>query len=288
MSNVKKWMTYLSERSPLPAISFLSAGMAVSSMAFTGEFNWWYLLLGLVINNIIFIQMRLGDELKDFENDKIINPERPLPRGLLHPPEVLRVLKGMLVAMILVGIVIAIAFNSWSAGAAIIATTLFAWLMFKEFYIGQGLAKSPLIYALTHQVIVFPLFGWMGLMLNPELIKNPAFIGWLLANFGASFTFEICRKLNPAAHKLANTYAHHYGRPQTVMYIAIFILYSAFGAKLSGFLSYSLPALVILFLSLLFWIKRPEKYKIPAALSALSSAIILWSPAIMWLLKRWS
>lgn len=279
-------MTYLNERSPLPALTFLSLGIGLSSMAGAGVFDWWLLALVVVMNNFVFIQMRLGDELKDYENDKIINPTRPLPRGLLTADEVYRNLIGLLFVLIAGGLLIGVTF-SWVAGLMYTICPIFAWLMFKEFYIGQSLAKSPLVYALTHQIIVFPLFGWFGVLLNEKFLTNPMFIGWLLANFGASFTFEICRKLNPEAHKLANTYAHHYGRPQTVLYTVIFLLYSVVGALLAGFFWYSLPFLILLLLSLLWWIKKPASYKIPAALSALSSAVILWAPAIMWAVRRW-
>jgi 4-hydroxybenzoate polyprenyltransferase len=283
---MKKWMTYLNERSPLAALSFLSAGIAISTMLGTGQRNWWLALFCVVVNNLIFIQMRLGDELKDYENDKIINPTRPLPRGLLTPAEVLTALKLIFGLLVACGLVVG--YFSIPAGIALVLTPVFAWLMFREFYIGQSLAKSPMLYALSHQVIVFPLFGWFGLLLIPGLYRNPFFLCWLLANFGASFTFEICRKLNPDAHKLANTYAHYYGRPKTVGFTSIFMLYSAVGAYGAGFLWYSLPALVILFLSLVYWMKVPQKYKIPAGLSALSSAIILWAPTVQWLVKKWS
>lgn len=283
---MKKWMTYLNERSPLPALSFLSAGIGLSPMLATNQINWWLFTFCLVINNLIFIQMRLGDELKDYENDKIINPTRPLPRGLLTPGEVLKALKGLFAGLVVTGLIVA--YYSLPAGLALVMTTVFAWLMFKEFYIGQSLSKSPMLYALSHQVIVFPLFGWFALLLKSELLTNTMFLAWLLANFGASFTFEICRKLNPEAHKLANTYAHYYGRPKTVGFISIFMLYSALGAYGAGFLWYSLPPLLLLFGSLIYWMKNPAKYKIPAGLSALSSAVILWAPAIQSFLKGWN
>lgn len=281
-----KWMTYLNERSPLLALTFLSAGIGMSPMLATNEINWWLFLFSIVVNNLIFIQMRLGDELKDFENDKIINPTRPLPRGLLTTDEVLKALKLLFGGLVVTGLVVA--YYSLPAGIALVMTTVFAWLMFKEFYIGQSLAKSPMLYALSHQVIVFPLFGWFGLLLKPELLTNFYFLAWLLANFGCSFTFEICRKLNPEAHQLANTYAHYYGRPKTVGFVIIFILYTAVGAYGAGFLWYSLPVLCLLSLSLFYWVKNPAKYKIPAGLSALSSAVVLWAPAIQSFLKGWN
>lgn len=287
MSQFSKWNTYISERSPMAALTFLSAGIATSSMAYYGEFSTFWFFAGIILSNIIFFQMRLGDELKDFETDKIINPTRPLPRGLLSTQEVFKTLIWVVILMIAVSLIISF-IKSPLGGAALVSTTVFAWLMFKEFYIGQSLAKSPIIYAISHQIIVFPLFGWIALTLDPDLINHKEFLGWLLANFGASFTFEICRKLDPKAHKLAGTYAHHYGRPVTVLFCAIFMSLSAWGACLADFWMASWPALIILLISQIVWIKNPEKYKIPAGLSALSSAIILWSPAVIWLIKRWS
>lgn len=286
MSTLSRFSTYLKERSPLPALSFLSAGICVSSMAFLESFNLHLFVLGLFFNNLLFIQMRLGDELKDFETDKIINPTRPLPRGLFSPQEVIKLLLIFLGVLLLTGLVI-MGVKSSYGGLALIIAAAFSWLMYKEFYMSHELDKSPMLYALTHQVIVFPIFAWPGLTQDQNLIHNKLFLGWLLANFGASFTFEICRKLDPKAHKLAKTYAHHYGPTTTVVLCAVFMAISGIGACIAGFAYGSIPALVLLFISLLLWRSKPEKYKLPAGLSALSSAVILWAPAVIWLINSW-
>lgn len=103
--------------------------------------------------------------------------------------------------------------------------------MFREFYIGKTLNNQPMLYAFSHQLIVFPIHAWVALAMNEKLLHNSYFQGWLLANFGASFTFEICRKLDPSAHKLAQTYAHHYGRKLTVAWTALFISISPMVCK---------------------------------------------------------
>lgn len=256
-------------------------------MAMNETFNVSFFILGLIINNLLFIQMRLGDELKDFETDKIINPTRPLPRGLLTTREILQFLVGFLILLILSGLIIA-SVKSPLGGASLILATAFSWLMFKEFYMAHELDKSPMLYAITHQVIVFPIFAWLGLTFDETLIHNQMFQGWLIANFGASFTFEFCRKLDPKAHKLAKTYAHHYGKNLTVLLCTCFMIISAFGAYWGGFTLYSLPILFILLTGLMVWRQNPEKYKLPAGLSALSSSAILFAPALIWLFKSWS
>ena len=286
MNLFRRFITYLNERSPLPAISFLALGITLSSMAMRDSFDWAHLILGLVINNLLFIQMRLGDELKDYETDKIINPTRPLPRGLLTTKEVHRLLVLFLVVLLATGFII-FSTKSSIGGLSLLIGTALSWLMFKEFYIGHKLEKTPMLYALTHQIIVFPIFAWSGLTSDMSLIHNQLFQGWLLANFGASFTFEICRKLDPNAHQLARTYAHHYGKTLTVILCGVFMTLSGIGAFFAGVAWYSIPALILLFLSLLVWKNHPEKHKWPAGLSALSSAVILWSPAIIWFIKSW-
>ena len=283
---MNRFRTYLKERSPLPALTFLSAGIVLSPMAMDQEFDWPVLLAAIVFNNLLFIQMRLGDELKDFETDKIINPTRPLPRGLYKPQEIFKLLEIFLVVLVVTGLAIG-ALYSLPGGACLVIASVFSWLMFKEFYMSHTLDKSPMLYALTHQVIVFPLFAWPGLTLDSSLYEDNRFLGWLIANFGASFTFEICRKLNPSAHELAKTYAHHYGRLNTIVYCYLFMGISAVGAYFGGFHMASWPALLILAVALGLWQQKPEQYKLSAGLSALSSAVILWSPFVQWLTVLW-
>ena len=280
-------MIYLNERSPLPALTFLSAGVALSSMAYLETFSTFYFLMGIFYINLVMIQMRLGDELKDYEKDKIINPTRPLPRGLITKSEVLLASKLIVLVIVITGLIVAYQFSP-VGGLLLSLSTYFAWLMYKEFYIGENLVKSPILYALTHQVIVFPLFGWIGLTMSSNLVDNKAYLGWLLANFGASFTYEICRKLNPDAHQLCGTYAHHYGPKKTILICAVFMVISAFGAYLANIEQYCLPMIIILGLTLTNWIRKPKTFKLVEAMSVLFSTVILLTPAILWLMKRWN
>jgi hypothetical protein len=109
-------------------------------------------------------------------------------------------------------------------GAFLLAlSTIFGILMYHEFFIGKELNKYPMLYAFSHQIIVFFIYGWTALAINPSLVESKLFLGWLLANFGSSFNFEICRKLNPNSHPLAQTYVQFYGPQKTVFFSLIFI-----------------------------------------------------------------
>lgn len=284
MSTFSKWMTYLKERSPLPALIILSAIGAISSLAFKQNFDLILFLCGIVFNTLIFIQLRLGDEVKDFEKDKIVNPTRPLPRGLLTPGEVLRAMNG-LVAFLLLASGILSYFYHPLGGLFLALSTLFGWLMYHEFFIGESLNKSPILYALTHQVIVFFIYGWIGLSSGADLIQQKVFAGWLLANFGASFTYEICRKLNPNAHAMAQTYAQHYGPTQTVFITTIFITIMGVGSFITGFGLWMILPLLLLEVMLLQWIKKPESYKKIEGFAALCGLIVALAPALMWFIE---
>lgn len=281
-----RFLQYLKERSPLPAISLLSLGTVLSGIAINKSIDYVLIVFAMVVNNLIFIQLRLADEIKDFEKDKIINPTRPLPRGLFTLSEVKNLLYTHVGILIISSIFVGFYWNTTAAFTLFIAI-IFGWLMYKEFYCSHELDKSPMLYALTHQVITFPIFAWPGLAASELLINNTAFIGWLLANFGASFSFEICRKLDPSAHELAKTYAHHYGRTKTCIFTFIFIMISIIGGYIAESLTIILPCLIFLSLGLLVWRKKPTSYKWPAAMSGLSSLIILWYPAISWLIQFW-
>ena len=286
MTSFSKWMTYLKERSPLPALLGLSAIAAISSLAFRSEFNLGLFIAGIIFNTLIFIQLRLGDEVKDFEKDKIVNPTRPLPRGLLSPTQVAKAMNLVVVLLVLASISIAKIYTV-EGGILLGLSTLFGWLMYHEFFVGEKLNKSPIFYALTHQVIVFFIYGWVGSSFDKTLLQEPIFQGWLLANFGASFSYEICRKLNPSAHKLAQTYAQHYGPYKTALISMVFISLMTIGSFMAGFGIWMIAPILTLIFVLLKWVKQPQNFKQVEGMSALCGLIVALAPAIQWLIRSW-
>jgi 4-hydroxybenzoate polyprenyltransferase len=286
MNQMKKWKIYIKERSPLPALMIISAAAAITPLSILKTFDLKVLVASLIFTTLMLIQMRLGDEIKDFEKDKIIHPERPLPRGLLNLDEVTRALYTVFFFTLVVGIILSFSV-SLLGGLSLAATTIFAWLMYKEFFIGHSLSKEPMTYALSHQIIVFPLYAWAGLCYDQTLIHNSIFIGWLIASFGASFTFEIGRKLDPNAHELAGTYAHHYGRPLTVLFMILLIALTTYGCHIAGILNLCLPVLVLVALSLGTFLWKPKLFKIVEGTTVLSSLLIMWAPTFQWIKTMW-
>lgn len=267
-----KWIIYLNERSPVVPLLVISAGLALAGQFFVSQYSWTVTILGSLGILGVLVQLRLGDELKDFHKDKIIHPERPLPRGLLNPAEVESAMKGLIVFLILIAGAGSF-LGHWSAGVLLAFTAIYGWLMYKEFYIGESLGRYPMAYALTHQIIIFPLYGWPAAMLGLEVLLQPVFVFFLIFNFGASMTFEICRKLDPNAHELQKTYLHHYGCGGTVVLTSAFILLSAMAGIYSGYERLLLPFQLLLLLSLSLIFFRPDRFKVIEGLATLSATV---------------
>ncbi len=286
MNALAKWNCYIKERSPLSALIPLASMAAISSFAFIREFKFDFFLLSIFANTLIFIQLRLADELKDFEKDKIVNPQRPLPRELLNTSEVYKAMNLIFFSILALSIYIGISHNMM--GAFLLAlSTIFGILMYHEFFIGKELNKYPMLYAFSHQIIVFFIYGWTALALNPSLIESKLFLGWLLANFGSSFNFEICRKLNPNSHPLAQTYVQFYGPQKTVFFSLIFIVLMTIGSIMSEIAHLTGLPLILLTIVLFKWQRNQTTFKKVEAFTAIAGLFINLGPALLWLYQTW-
>ncbi len=85
-----RWITYQRERFPLLAHGPLVAAFSVSAVCFSrlvrGEPGLpppASLVVAFVTALIFFLQLRIADEFKDFEDDARYRPYRPVPRGLV-------------------------------------------------------------------------------------------------------------------------------------------------------------------------------------------------------------
>jgi 4-hydroxybenzoate polyprenyltransferase len=278
MSRVGPWLTYVAERSPPAALVFVASGIALAPMAFRGAMDWAVFLACSAGVFGLLVLLRLADELKDFEKDKVIHPQRPLPRGLLT---LAQARTAMRVVSLLLVLAAALGALYWTrlGGILLGVTVAYLWLMYQEFFIGRKLSAAPMLYALTHQLVVFPLYGWPGAFVDEALFASRGYPAWLLYNFGASMTFEICRKLDPRAHELEGTYLHHYGRWTTAAIISIFVLLSICAGIAAGHAAWLLPVQIPLLLSLVLIPLRPHRFKLVERLSMVSAGLHIWAPA---------
>ncbi len=276
------WLTYTIERFPPPVYLLVVGGFVLSGAAAAGAalapipIAWAG--VGLLA---FFFELRLMDELKDFEKDKIANPGRPLPRGLLSPELVRRAIGGIAAAMAVLGVVLVGAVTP-SAGVLYLLLTAYLWLMYREFYIGTWLSDRPILYAITHQVILLPMVAFAACCFVPEAWRLAPVWYMGMVSLGGFFAYEVCRKLDPLAHPVLKTYLSVYGPRGTVLLVFCALVVAAIGAGLMGARAGIVlwPVEGLLAASLAILLACPNRYKIVEGVASISLLAHLWGGAI--------
>ncbi|KAF9576882.1 hypothetical protein EC968_000006 [Mortierella alpina] len=257
-SGYKNWLKFFSERVALfvylltAAGYVLTANYALSDGSKTlplRQFFWT-----MVIETLFLVTLRVMDDLKDVDTDIVAHPERPLPRGLVTAREASVVVHTLVLILVVNGIVLAIVENL-ACGLLCLATTVYYYAMFKEFGCGHWLSARPILYVITHQLVVlfmvlFPVAAFHG----ASSLKN--ILAWhaALLQFGGSFTFEVCRKLDPTAHVALGTYLIAYGKVKTFLMILFAVVIGAWASYVMAveiimwpFLGFLLLSVFVLF-----------------------------------------
>jgi hypothetical protein len=289
VNSLKAWAIYVKERFPLPVYFLLSGGLVLSG-AVLGYMEPYSKLTVLAFSYAmwLFATLRLMDELKDYKKDLVAHPSRPLPRGLIKPKTVSFVIRGsMLVGILLTALIY---YVNPLAGIFGIVTTVWLWLMYKEFYIGESLAKRPLFYAITHQLILIPFC--LTLSMRPqgyEELLNIKIVLWAVGVLGAFFTYEVSRKLDPKAHPVLQTYLQVYGRGGSLAIVLGLFPLCLLAAVLLRLEIWLLPWSVLTLLSYgLLWMKLrnenvDKRHNLIEGLATLSLFFYIWTP----ILKYW-
>jgi 4-hydroxybenzoate polyprenyltransferase len=158
-----------------------------------------------------FFKLRLYDEIKDYELDCVINPTRPLARGLVTHSDLYKGI-GLCIAVELMtfGVLGKTAFISM--GIAI----LYSLLMYKEFFIKDIIRPHLTTYALMHTIVLTMLssaiFAAIMQVYSWQLSKDMLFFAlncWCLFNI-----FEFGRKTFNSDEERENveSYSNIFGR----------------------------------------------------------------------------
>lgn len=204
---MNRWWIYQKERFPIFKNGLLIAifsSSAVSYSLLVREFSGqssaeqpWPQLLGLMVLAFLalflfFLQLRIADEFKDLKEDMLYRPYRPVPRGLVSLSELKLI--GLAAAWVQFGLALSI-------GLPMVLLLLCVWgylgLMTQEFFAPQWLKDHPVIYLLSHAVIM-PLLAlyatahdWLAAGTTPA----KTLIWFLLVSFLSGLTIELGRKI---------------------------------------------------------------------------------------------
>jgi 4-hydroxybenzoate polyprenyltransferase len=175
---MNRWITYQRERFPIAGHGPLVAAFSASAVGYSALIRSGdtvpplrSFVVAFVTSLIFFLQLRIADEFKDFEDDSRYRPYRPVPRGLVT----LRELAWIGAA----GAVVQLALALWLEPAntwLLVAAWIYLALMTREFFAPAWLKRHPVVYMASHMLIL-PLvdlyatacdWGVAGLRLPPD------------------------------------------------------------------------------------------------------------------------
>ncbi|MGH9315116.1 MAG: UbiA family prenyltransferase [Vicinamibacterales bacterium] len=197
---MKRWIKYQRERFPLAAHAPLVAAFSGSAVCFSslvrGRVAWpsaRAFTVAFLTSLLFFLQLRIADEFKDFEDDSRYRPYRPVPRGLVTLSELAWVAAA--------AAAIQLALALWLA-PSIVWLLVVAWaylaLMTREFFVPRWLKAHPVMYMASHMVIL-PLIDMYATACDwwvAGLREPPSGLFWfLIVSFFNGVVVEIGRKI---------------------------------------------------------------------------------------------
>jgi 4-hydroxybenzoate polyprenyltransferase len=212
----RRFGTYLGERFP-PVEYAVAVGLFYFAASLTGARLVGARALttataaGLVTVFLVFLHLRLMDEVKDADHDARHFPQRAVPRGLITLQEV----RALCVAVI-AGELLLNARMPWPVLLSFLAALAFTLLMFREFFIGRALRANFLVYTLVHMPVLplLSLYAYAIVAVSGETLRIAApFTLFLVASYAGGLTLEIARKLHAPDNEPADvyTYSKHLG-----------------------------------------------------------------------------
>ena len=299
IQNIKNFKIYLNERFPLGKNSIFVLIFTLSGYIYTGllynskiinqifskeikvPMPWHKIVALFIIIFMFFLQLRITDEFKDYEEDLKYRPYRPVQRGIIS----LKALGKIGIATIIIQIILAHVINP-----KLIYFMLLVWfymfLMAKEFFIKEWLTKRILIYALSHVVIMIfitlvivnatqyiilgeaeNIFKFVALQWYRHNI-DIALIPLFTLNYLNGIVLEIGRKTRRADEEEhgVQTYSKLWGKKKAAVILSLLFAVEYFLVILGlsytyekYFLFSGLVLLIILIISIYFMIKFLKK-----------------------------
>ncbi|HSG47644.1 MAG TPA: UbiA family prenyltransferase [Longimicrobiales bacterium] len=273
------WTSMVVERLALPPVVLMATALSVSiQILAAGRVETGPTVVTVLGITGLLVLLRVMDDLKDLERDRIAHPDRPLPRGALSPAQARRGVALGLVALLAASLLLAVAGCAPAAGFLAFCA-VWAFLMYREFFASRFLGERPLLYAVTHQAIVLPMYGFAAATI-PWGTRTPEVWWFAATGLGASFTWEICRKLDPDANPVLGTYLHRLGRPATVAAAGTALAVVMVGAARLGLEAILWPAAAVSLAGLPLVFLRPRAYKLVAGAAALLVGLQPLAPAL--------
>ena len=299
IQNIKNFKIYLNERFPLGKNSIFVLIFTLSGYIYTGllynskiinqifskeikvPMPWHKIVALFIIIFMFFLQLRITDEFKDYEEDLKYRAYRPVQRGVIT----LKALGKIGIATVIIQIILAYIID-FKIIYFMIIVWFYMFLMAKEFFIKEWLTKRILIYALSHVVIMIFITlvivnatQYIVLGEAENIIKfgalqwyrhniDIALIPLFTLNYLNGIVLEIGRKTRRADEEEhgVQTYSKLWGKKKAVVILSLLFAVEYFLVILGlsytyekYFLFSGLVLLIILIISIYFMIKFLKK-----------------------------
>ncbi len=253
-----RWWVYQRERFPVFAHGVLIAAFSYSAVCFSALLRGQVqpppastALVAFATAFLFFLQLRLADEFKDFEEDSRFRPYRPVQRGLVHLHELAIV--GIVAALVQLGLAL------WllpSLALLLVPAWLYLALMSKEFFVAAWLKRHPITYMVSHMAIM-PLVDLYATACDwcPAGDGPPRGLPWFLAvSYFNGMVIEIGRKIRAPADEEhgVETYSVLWGRRKAVLaWLGAMTITACCAAAAAVEIGFSRPTACILVLLLI-------------------------------------
>lgn len=249
-----RWWVYQRERFPVLGHAPVILAFSMSAVAYSALLRgatsfpgWKPCLVAFVSSFLSFLQLRLADEFKDFEEDSRYRPYRPVPRGLIKLRELAWLWAGCMVLQLTLAL--------WLAPRLVfllVATWMYLWLMTREFFARRWLKARPVAYMVSHMAIM-PLVDfyatgcdWLPLGYS----RPPEGLWWfLLVSFLNGMVVEIGRKIRSPQDEEAGveTYSFLWGCSRAVIVWLTIMTATAIAAAFAARrIHFELPSIAML------------------------------------------
>lgn len=272
-----RWFSFFFERfHPITTLVVIS-GISTSATIFNyNPFDPVVFMASCMVWFFLSFYFRLNNDLADLQVDKVAHSDRPLPRGIIHPQEAQVVLKAIQLILVFLGVGIFLYFDAWSRLLVLINGGYF-WLIRQKFYMGESLDRKPLLKTVMYQGMLIPMTLLSISLSHPQTLFSIQSLSYCLLLYGAFFTFELCRKLNPFSHPASQSLIHFFGFKKVFRFVFASLAVSAVGAIGFGAASLLLPVQLGVFLSLVYLFKNPRHYSIAQLAANFSLILHSWS-----------
>jgi 4-hydroxybenzoate polyprenyltransferase len=248
-----RWWIYQRERFPVLAHSPVILAFSLSAIGYSALLRgadsfpgWKPCFVAFASSFLSFLQLRIADEFKDFEEDSKYRPYRPVPRGLVSLRDLGWVWAGCIALQLALCLWLSPR-NLW----LLAATWIYLGLMTKEFFARRWLKARPVVYMVSHMAIM-PLVDFYATACDwarAGYARPPKGLLWfLLVSFFNGMVVEIGRKIRSPQdeEKGVETYSFLWGANRAVLvWLTMMTGTAAFAYAAGRGIQFELPVLMI-------------------------------------------